>query len=175
MKYSPLLIILHWVTLLLILFMVFTGLAFRFEWGDAGAIRGHQTIGQLLIVVLALRILAKLRQRTPYQNPHPFWERIAARTTHGALYLCMIAFVVTGYIAASGLDRPVLVWPAGKAFARSDTGEMILEWHYALKWVLLALVTLHVLGALKHLFWDKDDTFSHMTLRSRKDETQCTK
>jgi cytochrome b561 len=169
MKYANAQIIYHWVSALLILVMILTGLAYSFEWAGAWVIRAHQTAGQGFIVVLVLRVMAKLMHRSSYQGPHMVMEKIAALVVHGALYICMIAFAITGYISASGLNNPFLIWPADKSFARSDLGEMILDWHYALKWVLLVLVTLHILGALKHLIWDKDDTFSHMTLRSRKD------
>jgi cytochrome b561 len=169
MKYATTQIIYHWLSALLILVMILSGLAFSYEWAGAWVIRAHQVAGQILIVVLALRIVAKIRHRSTHQDTHNILEKIAAQTVHASLYLCMIAYVVSGYISASGLNNPFLIWPIDKSFARSDMGETILDWHYSLKWVLLALVTLHVLGALKHLLWDKDDTFSHMTLRPRKD------
>lgn len=169
MKYSRAQIVYHWLTALLILAMVFTGLAFRFDWTGAWVIRAHQVIGQSLILVLVLRIVARIMHRTPHPSTHKVWERVVSHVTHAALYICMIAFVVTGYVSASGLNTPYLLWPADQSFARSDMGERLLDWHYSLKWMLLALVALHILGALKHLLWDKDDTFTHMTLRSRKD------
>ncbi|MCG3268236.1 cytochrome b [Yoonia sp. I 8.24] len=169
MKYSRAQIVYHWLTALLILAMVLTGLAFRFDWTGAWVIRAHQVIGQSLILVLGLRIASRVMHRAHHPSAHKLWERITSHATHAALYLCMIALVVTGYVSASGLNTPYLLWPVDQTFARSDMGETLLDWHYSLKWMLLALVTLHILGALKHLLWDKDDTFTHMTPISRKD------
>ncbi|MDO6591136.1 hypothetical protein DS901_16835 [Loktanella sp. D2R18] len=169
MKYTKPQVVYHWLTVLMILVMVLTGLAFRFDWTGAWVIQAHQVIGQSLILVLGLRIASRVALRALHQSTHKVWERVASHVTHVALYICMIAFVVTGYVSASGLNTPNLLWPVDQTFARSDTGETLLDWHYSLKWVLLGLVALHILGALKHLLWDKDDTFTHMTLRSRKD------
>jgi cytochrome b561 len=169
MKYSNAQVAYHWLSALLILAMALTGLAFRFDWTGVWVIRAHQVTGQLFIVVLGLRLAARFLRSTSHQSAHKVWERIAAHTTHAALYICMIALGVTGYVSASGLNTPYLLWPIDQTFARSDMGETLLDWHYSLKWVLLTLVALHVLGALKHLLWDKDDTFTHMTPQSRKD------
>ncbi|KJZ18155.1 cytochrome b [Loktanella sp. S4079] len=169
MKYRPSQIIYHWITVLLIIALVLSGLAFSNEWTGAWVIKLHQIAGQLLAILLACRIIARLRFRRVHRSAHALWERIAAQATHGSLYLCMIGLVITGYVAASGLRSPFLIWPASQAFARSDTGETLLYWHFDLKWVLLALIALHILGVLKHLLWDKDNTLSHMSLRYRKE------
>ncbi len=168
--YSTQQIAYHWITFVLILLMIGTGLAYSFDLADSGAIWVHQIAGQALIAVLILRIVMRFAQGTPPEDPnHPAWERRLARVVHVGLYIVMIAFVVTGYISASAETDNALLAPVGLAFARSDLGELILEVHFALKWVLLVLFGLHFVGALKHLFIDRDDTFSRMTFTSSKD------
>ena len=129
-------------------------------------------MGQVLIAVLMLRLVWKTQQRRSEADPtihHPAWERGLARITHIGLYGTMIAFVITGYVAASGETDNALLAPVSLGFARSDTGETLLEYHYMLKWVLLGFVGLHIAGALKHAVVDRDDTLKLMTLNRQKD------
>ncbi len=170
MKYSKAQIIYHWLSFAVLSVMALSGLAFTYDWIDKGSIGLHQIAGQLFIVVLGARLIARLiRPLERGDTPHGRFEVMAAHIVHGGLYLCMIAYVVTGYIAASGLGDPMLVAPLNQAFARSDTGEWFLEAHFALKWVLLALFTIHIAAVLKHRFWDKDRPLTNMTLTLRKD------
>lgn len=170
MKYSKAQISYHWLSFAVLIAMAVSGLAYTYDWLGSGSMGFHQIAGQIFIIVLIARIIARLMRPVVIDANHPAsWEDLSAKLVHGGLYLCMIAYVVTGYIAASGLNDPLLAAPVSQAFARSDTGELMLEAHFMLKWVLLGLVTLHIAAALKHRFWNKDNTFSHMTLTFRKD------
>ncbi len=174
MPYSTLQIAYHWITFALIIVMVGTGLAYRYDLADAGAMTIHQISGQLLIVVLIARLATRLKAGAATPAPdHAAWERHLAHFVHIALYLCLFAFVITGYVAASGETDSALLAPLSLTFARSDTGEWLLEAHYTLKWILLALFALHVAGAMKHTFIDKDRTLARMSFTSRKDDTNA--
>lgn len=173
MKYSKAQVSLHWITVVLLIGMAGSGLAYSYDWADDGVLDLHQVVGQALIVTLVLRIALRL-VRPPQATPplHAAWERALAHAVHIGLYLCLVAFVATGYVAASGLGTPALLAPLDKGFARSDLGETLLEAHYTLKWVLLGLFVLHIAGVLKHAVLDRDATLSHMRLpRSSKRET----
>lgn len=168
MKYTKAQIGYHWATVLLVLIMAATGMAYRMELADDGAMLIHQLTGQILIVALALRIIGRIAQRpAPAPQNHSRVEIIAASAMHTALYLTLIAFVFTGYIGASAELDNALIVPANLGFARSDTGEWLLEIHYLLKWVLLVLVGGHIAAALKHHFWNRDSTLSNMSLKAR--------
>ncbi len=169
MKYSPTVIINHWLTFGLILGMAGSGLAYRYELADKGAMQAHQWMGQALIVVLVIRIVTRLAHRRKTEGSTPSAEDRLAHLVHLALYAVLLVYVTTGYVAASAFQDPDLLWPAGLAFARSDMGEQLLELHYALKWVLLSLVALHVVGALKHLILPRENALMNMTLPPRKD------
>lgn len=164
MKNSKVQIVYHWLSAALIVVMLGTGLANRFELADSGAMTLHQIVGQGLIIVLFLRIAVRLTRTAPaHLATHAPWEHRLAQVVHAGLYLCLIAFVVTGYVSASAETDNVLIAPVGLAIARSDLGEMLLEAHYMAKWVLLGLLAFHVAGALKHVVWDRDETLSNMT------------
>ena len=75
--------------------------------------------------------------------------------------------MVTGYITASGLRNSELLFPINVAFARSDLGDLFMEAHFALKWVLLVVLGLHVLGTIKHSFIDRDNTFRNIWITKK--------
>lgn len=166
MAYSRTQRVYHWISAALILLMAGTGLAYTYELAGDGAMRMHQFAGQVLIGVIVLRIVARLRRGGPV--PRNGWQGMLAQGVHLLLYATMIAFVVTGYVSASAETDNVLLAPVSLGFARSDTGELLLEIHYLLKWALLALLSLHVAGALKHHFVDRDDTLRQMTFTQPK-------
>lgn len=169
MKYSKAQVLYHWITVAVLFAMVMSGLAYSYDWIDGGSLGLHQLAGQALIVILVFRLIARLTRPVKKEaHGRSGIEDAIARIVHSGLYLCMIAYVVTGYVAASGLRDPMLVLAVDQGFARSDTGELFLEAHFALKWVLLALFGLHIAAVLKHRFWDKDTTGSNMTLNIRK-------
>jgi len=170
MTYTRTQILLHWIAAALIFMMLGTGLAYRYDLAGGGAMVTHQIAGQMLILILAARLFAKWRNRGATRtSQHAMWERLMAKGVHTALYLCLIALVVTGYVSASALRDPMLLFPVDLAFARSDTGEAFLETHFMMKWILLGLLAAHFAGSLKHHFIDKDDTLSNMTFANRKD------
>ena len=169
-RYSNRQILFHWASFVLILAMAGSGLAYSFDLADKGAMIFHQIAGQILIVVLALRLITRFTTKVPTAaKTHAKWEQVLAHIVHIGLYLVMIAFVVTGYVAASGEIENALLAPISLTFARSDTGEALLDMHYMLKWALLTLFALHLAGALKHAVIDRDKTLSRMTFSSAKD------
>lgn len=172
MIYSRYHIVFHWITALLILVMLATGLAYSYELGGKGAMTTHQWAGQILIIVLLLRLGGRIvnrpRPAQDGQTLHGPLERLLAHATHIALYLVMIAFVVTGYVSASAFTQSALLAPVDIVFARSPAGERFLDAHYMMKWVLLGLLALHFSGTLKHLIWDRDNTLSRMLSSSPK-------
>jgi cytochrome b561 len=167
MIYTKLQILLHWISAILVLTLAFSGLSYTYDLGDWSALSTHQFVGQVFILFLLLRIAVRF-SRKPSQPNHTKsdWQtRLAARlakTVHIALYLCLICFAVTGYVSASALTNTDLLFPVERSFARSDTGDILLEIHYALKWVLLVLLCLHLAGALKQVFWGRTETVSNM-------------
>lgn len=164
MKFSNAQVAYHWLSFFLIMLMLGTGLGYSYDVFGDGAMRVHQISGQILIVILVIRIATRLGRRTPdVPNTHPAWERLLTGAVQLALYLMLIVYVATGYVSASAESSNALLAPVSLAFALSDTGELLFELHLMLKWALLALVGLHVAGALKHLIIDRDDTFSQIT------------
>lgn len=127
----------------------------------------HKTLGISLLTLALLRLGWHLLYPPPEPLPGPPpWQMRLARYTHRALYLLMLAVPLSGwaYASATGLDvlifnRVVLpgIAPVSEAW---ENGLLLV--HRILTWTLIALVCLHVAGALKRSFVDRDGTLSRM-------------
>lgn len=149
--------VLHWLTVLC-LAMAATLILLRTEL-DGRALRqwlleGHRHFGLLVLVLFALRVGLRLRLRTlPPGPPASLPMRLAAGTTHVAMYGLMLALPLLGWALSGafgktvyffGIPLPALVAPDG------DLGDTLGMWHLNAAWALLALVLLHIGAALWH-------------------------
>ncbi len=168
MRYSFGMIVLHWTTAALVFALAASGLLYSYKIVGSNALIFHQWGGQLLLVLVFIWIGVRLAfgVGSP-DSDHIWWEKILAAIVKITLYALLIAYVVTGYVTASGLRDAELLLPINVAFARSDLGDMFMEAHFALKWVLLAVLILHVLGTIKHSFIDRDNTFRKIWITNK--------
>ena len=168
MRYSFGIILLHWTTAVLVFALATSGLLYSHKIFGSSALIFHQWGGQLLSVLVFIWIGVRLAFGVGPRNPdHVWWEKILAAIVKITLYLLLIAYVVTGYVSASGLKSTELLFPINVAFARSDLGDLFMEAHFALKWVLLSVLALHLLGTLKHSFIDRDNTFRNIWITKK--------
>ena len=168
MRYSYGIILLHWTTAALTFALATSGLLYSYKIVGSNALIFHQWGGQLLLVIVFIWVGLRLAFGVGKRNPdHVWWEKILAALVKVTLYILLIAYVVTGYVTASGLRSTELIFPINVAFARSDLGDLFMEAHFTLKWVLLAVLALHVLGTLKHSFIDRDNTFRNIWITKK--------
>jgi cytochrome b561 len=168
MRYSFGMIVLHWTTAALMFALATSGLLYSYKIVGSNALIFHQWGGQLLLVLVFIWIGLRLALGVGPGNPdHAWWEKTLATLTKITLYVLLVAYVVTGYVTASGLRSSELLFPINVAFARSDVGDLFMEAHFALKWVLLAVLAIHVLGTLKHSFIDRDNTFRNIWIAKK--------
>ena len=126
----------------------------------------HKTTGISLLALVALRGL--WHRWSPPPEPLdgvPRWQMQAALWVHRSLYGLMIAIPLSGWIASSATgidvmfaDRWVMPVLAPVSEAWENAGFAV---HGALTKLLMALVALHVAGALKRA-WAGDGTLRRM-------------
>ncbi|HVV92806.1 MAG TPA: cytochrome b/b6 domain-containing protein [Hyphomicrobiales bacterium] len=140
----------HWLIVALVALQWLTKNAMHVLWH---AITGSETIpigfgdqvrqalhmaSGLTILFLALMLLfLRRRDGTPPLADLPEWARKAALWTHRGFYFVLIATPIFGTMAAAGIEAGALA-------------------HVVLTKLLLALVGLHLLGALWHLAIRRD-------------------
>lgn len=175
--YNTVAIWLHWSMALLIVINI--GLGFGHEWVSRPVSQQfmwlHKSIGLTVLFLAVFRLIWRLTHRIPALPDHtPTWEKWAARLSHWSLYFVIISLPLVGWLmmSASPRNAPIPFWGLEMfklpGFANMDLAirkaqaHIYGERHEQLAWILIALVTIHVLAALKHQFWNKDMVLHHM-------------
>lgn len=126
----------------------------------------HKWVGITILGLAALRGIWRLAHPAPPFLPMPGWQRISAHILHGALYVLMFALPLSGWTYSNAAGYPIVylgLWPLPNLVAKDKAlAQTLLQVHETLGWVLLGVLALHVLAALKHHFFDRDDTLRRM-------------
>ncbi len=166
-RYATGSIILHWT----IAALIFTNIPLGVIGRDAHppekiAILGyHKSIGLTVLLVSLLRLAWRLMHRPPaLPATMPRLQRAAARAVQISLYCLMIGLPLSGWISVSAyLSAPpirylgVMPWPYFpfvRDLPAGDLGRLHAGFaltHSVLGKLMLALLVLHIGGALKHM------------------------
>ena len=128
----------------------------------------HKSIGLTVLLLSLLRLGWRLAHPVPSLPDHMTpMERLLARTTHYAFYALMLLMPLTGWaMASTGKEQFPILWfglfevphlPLDRAM-----GGFFAESHTVLGWVTIATLALHIAGALKHHYLDRDDVLARM-------------
>ncbi len=171
-RWSGLIISLHWAAAAIILALLALGWAMVYGGLDAAATfdlyQWHKSFGFAALAFTAARLAARFVSSAPPAPAFPGWERRLAAFTQGALYALTIVVIVTGWLVVSASPLPVptrffnlfaipnIAEPDPSLFALATLTHKLAAWSIAL------LVALHVAGALKHHFLNRDDVLGRM-------------
>jgi len=136
----------------------------------------HKSVGLTILVLSFLRLLWRLIHKTPPLSAHLlWWEKLSAHAVHWAFYVLMIGVPLLGWAAVSvaPIGIPTLWFtlfrvphlPYLGTLSRAEKipyAEFFNETHTFLAYSILILLALHVAGALKHQFWDRDNELARM-------------
>lgn len=130
----------------------------------------HKSMGLTILVLSLLRLGTRLVAGVPPLPGHmtPL-ERTLARLTHIGFYAVMILVPLSGWVmvSSSPLGFPTIwfglfEWPHLPIATSKATSEGASEVHELLAFFGAGLFLLHVAGALKHHFLDRDDVLARM-------------
>ncbi|PMV22777.1 MULTISPECIES: cytochrome b [unclassified Pseudomonas] len=167
-RYPTSLRLLHWVRAVLVVGLLWAGwhmtgmndeVASKFElyypW--------HKSFGVLAFLLVLTQIAVRLR--TP-NIPQPLqtlerYEQVLSRLTQRAMYALLVIVPLMGYSMSSTFTMSDGVFFFGvnlpELLPKNDDWFVVFQWlHKTLAYTLLVLIVLHIAGALKHRFYDKD-------------------
>lgn len=163
-RYSALAMLLHWAIALLLLFQI--GLGWALEDLAKGAMQFagyqfHKSIGITILLLSVARLAVRLMRPRPAPVPDGKVQMLLASVVHGLLYAVMIVGPLTGWIIVSTAKVRLqtmlfgtVPWPdlpVGQGL--HEPAEVL---HRVLGAVGIALIVLHVAGALYHHFKRED-------------------
>jgi cytochrome b561 len=168
-RYSALSMTLHWLIVALILVQLGLGWWMNEGLPDHSPLQHrveglHIEIGLTMLLLVLVRLISRLVVPVPKLPPEfPWWENALARTVHVLFYVLMLVLPLSGWLMLSVRHAHISFWglhwpdlpglqsvsgPAHKAFGRS-----VKHFHvFTQIWILLAMLVLHVAGAIKHQF-----------------------
>lgn len=179
-RYTMAAIWLHW----LIALGIIANIALAWTWDSLAddqvrpAIDLHKSIGITILGLAILRLLWRMTHRPPsLPAGYKQWEVTTSHITHWALYAILFIMPLTGWIMDSAYKdaatHPMFLFglfewprigfimaldPATKAAVHDGFGEA----HEIAAKLVYVLFALHVLGALKHQFLDKERELQRM-------------
>lgn len=171
LRYGIVSVLLHWLVAfavfgLFLLGLWMTSLDYYHPWYQKGP-NLHRSIGVLLFLTMVLRLSWRWRVGVPESlNSHSKFERVVGHLVHVLLYLMLFGVMVSGYLISTADGRAVQVfgWFEVPALLSGLEGQEDFagEVHLFMAYATMAFVALHLLGALKHHFIDRDRTLLRM-------------
>ncbi len=168
-RYTLPAIVLHWLLALMLAMSFSVGLYMHelpFSMTRLKLFNWHKWAGISILALSLLRLLWRLTHRPPPEPPMPRWQQRAAQGTHGLLYLLFFAVPLVGWGYSSAAGFPVVLFGVLPLpdFVSPDRSlaALLKSLHGTLAWTLAAIVGLHLAGALKHQFIDRDGLLRRM-------------
>jgi cytochrome b561 len=168
------LVVLHWLTVLcLVLVAVF--ILTRDEVDGRAArmwlLEGHRHFGLFVLLLFFVRVAFRLRAgKLPHEEGPGRLMRWLAISTHMALYALLLVQPLLGWSLSNAEGKPVHFFGVTlPALVRpdEDLADSLHAWHQDTAWLLLALISLHVAGALYHHFILRDGVLRLMLPKRR--------
>jgi cytochrome b561 len=179
-KYTRTAMVLHWVIAILIgvnLCLVWVVDSLPDELSRP-VIDTHKSIGITVLGLALLRLTWRLAHRPPkLPERYPRWERVAATVAHGVFYALILCLPLSGWMHDSAwkdadthpmhlfglVPWPRIGWIMDVEPVTKERLHDVFGWvHTALGYVLYVLLALHIGGALKHQFLDRERELQRM-------------
>lgn len=169
-KYSKLIRLMHWLSVILVLGVIISGFLMvnaspgDFKWQ---LYSNHKSLGLLIFVIFFIRVIIRLISAS---SPLPrelsnFWQN-SAKVVQFLLYSLMLIVPFCGIamtlLAGYNLNFFTIPLDFINIVTDMSLANLFKTWHVKLAWGFMFLISMHVIGALKHLIIDKINLFKRI-------------
>jgi len=171
-RYAPSSRWLHWLTAVLVVVVIVFGVWIRyFEPADEAfklrLYNIHESFGVIVFVLTLIRVVNRWRHPPPPLPPDtPAVIRLAAHTSHMALYALLLLMPVIGFLATNAWGFPLSVFgvlplpvPLGKD---EDLAKILSFLHWCGAITIVLLIGAHLMGVIYHTFIRRDGLLHRM-------------
>ncbi len=165
-RYAAVSIALHWLMMVLIA-AVYACMELRGFWPKGSALREglktwHFMLGLTVLMLVAVRIVARLTSTTPPIMPAPpRWQVVMSRMMLVALYALMIGMPLLGWLTLSAEGKAIPFFPV-RLPALVNESKSVADWakelHETGGNVGYFLIAMHAAAALFHHYVVRDNT-----------------
>ncbi|CEG57043.1 cytochrome b [Legionella fallonii] len=168
--YTSLSKLFHWIIALAVLTMLIVGFFLDSipDESKGTAYMLHKSTGITIFFLMILRFIwMRVTTKPDLPDSMKLWEKILSRFVQYGFYLLLFIMPLSGWIMSIAGGRMPVYFDLFKAplpwvGENQSLSGMMAEYHEAIAWILIVFITLHVLGALKHHFIDKDNILKRM-------------
>lgn len=160
--YSRISIVIHWITAIMVIALFFT------HEGDRGsaAFAFHVGGGAILGIFLLWRVARRMMRGMTEKPDQAAIYNLASQIVIWGFLVAIIVVVTSGYLLpwsrGSAIDIFGLIQLPSPMAANYGFHELVEKVHEISGQLIVPLFLLHLLGALKHQFIDKDNVMQRM-------------
>lgn len=161
--------ILHWLIALAIMLDLFIAQKFSGMMTDVDRFESrsdHASLGTIVAILFVIRLYLRWRNGAPALPAEmPHWQKKLSHFAHWALYILIGTLIVTGI--SSAINANSVVTPFGLFAFGDGIGSGFIFYffrglHELATNLIIALIILHILGALYHLIIVRDGVTGRM-------------
>jgi cytochrome b561 len=167
-RYHPVLVALHWMLALLTIAALALGALVMVKIANSDpmkleALRSHMTGGVLILLLMLVRLFVRMRTEHPAaaSTGNSMLDRLAW-VSHRLFYVAVLGMAGSGIVMALQTGLPAIVFGSGGALPVDFWVFPVRTVHYLFSRLLMALIVLHVAGALYHTLILKDGLLRRM-------------
>ena len=172
-RYHPLLVTLHWLLAVLIIAALALGALVMVKIPNTDpmkleALRSHMLGGSVILLLMLVRLFVRRRTKHPaaVTTGHPALDWLAW-ASHRLFYPAVLGMAGSGLFVALQTGLPAIVF-AGHGVLPADFWVFpVRTVHYLFSRLLMALIALHVAGALYHTLILRDGLLRRMVFGRR--------
>lgn len=172
-RYHPALIALHWLLAIAILGMYALGSFVLDEMensepGKSGLLSLHLIVGITILALTVIRLVVRVRtpRPAPLVTGKPLADKLGVGVQH-LMYTLTVLIVLSGLALAFSADLFSILYGHVGSLPKDFEDFTAHDVHGLLANGLMAVLALHVAGALQHQFVLKDGIFSRISLFSK--------
>ena len=173
-RYHPLLVLLHWLSAFLIIGALFFGATVLAHTSNANPakiemLQKHMGAGVAILVLVLVRLLVRNRTEHPPSTSagNPWLDRLAW-VSHRLLYVAVLGQAGSGLVMALQTRLPQVLFVYQGGLPGDFWAFPIRYVHYGFSRLLMALIAVHVVGALYHTFILRDRLLRRMGFGRRR-------
>ena len=169
-KYNIYLRLMHWVMAIMVISMITLGIYMKklsYENPLKEILYGmHISFGILVGIMTIVRIIVRVCTKAPpFPTTISYLLQAFGRVSHYSFYLFILSQVTFGYLMNNyaGYNVSFFYFTLPKLVSKDDFFAAItINIHQIVGYTLAILIVFHILGAFKHLIWDKINLFKRI-------------